>query len=477
MGFLSKKPKAAHPLDRRLLRWPNGQDFSFRHLMNGGIFVAGRPGSGKTSAVLAQILHAIANHRDTGGLILASSPGDLPLCQAIFESCGRLGDLVVFSESSPYRFNFINFVQTHLKGSTRDITQALTVLGETLHKGEASNTGDSQFWNGQMTRQIYNSVELLRQAYGTVTAPDIQLFITTSPKRVEHLSDEGFQSRFHHQTILKAKARGGTRIEQHDRSLALQYWQAEAPSMADKLRTSIDVCSFGLLHELNTGQVRELISTSTTLNPAAIDHGKWILVDMPITRCGIEGGMIQAGWQYLTQKWILARDSGRWNPPACIIMDEYQNRVNSFDAPFLNESRKFNGCTIALTQSINGLFANMKGENGKAFVDTLLTGFQTKIFCALGDLQTSEWASKLAGETRKFMMNGSLTPERIDPVDRLLGRTSATMGFSENMQPRLRPDEFMYGLRTGGTMNDGIVDSYVIRSGESAGAIRVSWKQ
>ena len=58
------------------------------------------------------------------------------------------------------------------------------------------------------------------------------------------------------------------------------------------------------------------------------------------------------------------------------------------------------GCMVVLTQSLHSYYMSMKGDVGKHQADGLLTNFATKVFHALGDVQTAEWASGLIGKGR-----------------------------------------------------------------------------
>jgi hypothetical protein len=53
--------KAQHPLDKALFQWPGSDVFRVRDLLNGGVLILGRAGSGKTSSSGRTLLQAIVN--------------------------------------------------------------------------------------------------------------------------------------------------------------------------------------------------------------------------------------------------------------------------------------------------------------------------------------------------------------------------------------------------------------------------------
>jgi hypothetical protein len=96
-------------LDSVLLWWSKRDAFTLRDLLNGGVAIFGRTGSGKTSSSGRALANAIVRHPGSGGLILAAKPEDRQMWEGIFRSAGRSDDLLVFSPEHPLRFNFLDF--------------------------------------------------------------------------------------------------------------------------------------------------------------------------------------------------------------------------------------------------------------------------------------------------------------------------------------------------------------------------------
>lgn len=457
------KPKPAGGLLSQVLFWWSPRDpLTVRDLLR-SIAIFGASGSGKTSGSGYQLARAIvmAAGLRIGGLILASKPEDREFWERIFRMAGRRNDLLVFGPDSPLRFNYLNFVQRS-GGDTRDITQTITVIGETL---EQSNGHQSeQFWAKQNERMIYNAVEIVRRATGTATAPDLQRFINGAAQVPSALATPEWQAGFHNQCLQVAFGKLSTSIQRHDYALAADFWLKEYPAMNDRTRSSIIAGVMGILHVFNTGAVRELVSTTTNVSPAVMDQGKWVLVDMPISSHGAAGVFILAGWKYLTQRHILKRHATETTPACVVWADEAQKVVNSFDADYLAMCRSHRGCMVYLTQSIHSFYSRIRGEGGEHETDSLLTNFYHKVAHALGDDKSAAYFSSLIGRRLTTHIGGSSSPAD-NVYDQLFGQSKFSASFSQNVENVLENREFMQNLRTGGEANNCMVDGIIVRSG------------
>ncbi|MEO2092203.1 MAG: hypothetical protein ABGY75_22330 [Gemmataceae bacterium] len=373
-------------LDRVLLDWDQDNAFTVRDLLNGGVAIFGRTGSGKTSSSGRALAQAVANLPGSGGLIVAAKPGeDRAMWQRIFAAAGREGDLLVFSPDHPLRFNFLDYEMSH-GGHTRNITKTLTTIAETLRSGDTDNRESSDFWQKEQERMIFNAVEVVKLATGRVSAPDLHRFISGAALSQTQFTAEEWLAGFHNQCLKRAWETPKPPISQHDFDLAKEYWLGEFPTMADKTRSSILTGVMGILHCFNTGVVRELVSTTTNVTPDDLFRGKFILIDMAISEWADIGSFVTGGLKYLCQKAILRRTAAEDSNVAVIWADEAQQVLTSFDAAFLAQCRSHRGCMVYLSQSLPGYYAALGGESGKQSVDALLTNFHSKVFHALGDL-------------------------------------------------------------------------------------------
>ncbi len=451
-------------LDKVLLYWSKLDPLTIRGLLNGGISIIGRVGSGKTSSSGKELGSAIVAHKQSGGLILAAKPEDLGMWRQIFASAGRQNDLLEFSPSQKLRFNFLDYEMRH-GGHTRNITQCIRTIGESLHASDSRGGAEQEiFWVQQQERMIYNAVEVIKRATKRVTASDLQKFVVGAATSGEQLSSDEWRKGFHCQCLEAGHNAQKTPIETNDFQMAADYWLGEYPSMADKTRSSILAGVMGLLHVFNTGLVSELVSGETNVTPDDMFNGKWVLVNMSPAEYGELGSFVCAGWKFLTQRRVLRREA---NPTDCINViwaDEAQQFVNSFDAHYIAQCRSHLGCMVFLSQSLPGYYAALKGESGEHQTQSLLANFTHTIVHAC-DSESAAWAAKKLGKRMETFFGGSSAPPE-GFFEELMRKNRLTGSFSEQYEQVVQDNVFMNGLRTGGKSNGYECDAIIIKSGE-----------
>jgi type IV secretory pathway TraG/TraD family ATPase VirD4 len=463
--FLKRKRGRPDPLDHVLFWWTNEDSFTVRNLLNGGVSIIGRAGSGKTSSSGKLLGNAIVRHKKSGGLILCAKPEDAAMWKEIFERAGRKEDLILFAPDMPHRFNFLDYV-IKSGGNTREVVRCITTIGETLRSSDTKGGENADFWEREQERTIFNAVVILRLAEGKVSAPDIQKFISGAALNPATIATTEWQAASHNQSLKKAFEARKTPIEEADFQLAIDYWLGEFPNMADKTRSSILTGVMGILHTFNTGMVRELVSGETNCSPDDMLAGKWILVNMSPAEWGDQGAFVCGGWKFLTQKRVLRREAKDGDCINVIWCDEAQQFVTSFCAHYLAQCRSHMGCMVYLTQSLHGYYSTLHGQTGKHQADALLTNFHHKIFHALGDEQTANYAANLVGKSLQTFV-GTSTPPTESYWDELMVQTRTTTSTSEHYEAILQPNVFQNGLRTGGKSAGLICDGIVVRSGEA----------
>ena len=451
---------AAFGLDAALLRWSPSDVFTKRDLLR-SVCVQGASGSGKTNFIGYRIAQALASDRDIGGLILASKPvEDLQFWQAIFKRAGRPNDLLVFGPGHGLRFGVLDD-ERRSGADSRELASFLMTLGEALHRGEAGAQQSEQFFQQQSARMLQMAIEPVRLATGKLSPVEVQRFITGAAVTPDQLATPQWQAGFHNRILKAAYEAPKTPLEEADfEHQVLPYWLGEMPSLNDRTRSSITTQVQGILHVLCSGVVRDLMATTTNVSPEVMDRGAWVLVDMPISRYGASGAMVNGLWHLATQRHILRRYAADQRKVTVIWIDEFQNHLNSFDPQFLAECRSHGGCMVVLTQSLHSYYAALRGgQAAEHEANALLTNFAHRIFCSLGDAKSAEWASGLLGQRLETMIGGSMAPEE-SMWDTLMGRTKFSGSFSQTYQPVLQPNVFMHGLRTG---SEGVADAIVIR--------------
>lgn len=453
-------------LDRELLRWSKVDRFSVRDLLMGGLLCLGITGGGKSTSSGRQIAQALVRDRNTYGLILAAKPEDLAMWTRIFAQAGQRRRLLVFDgDQSPLRFNFLD--EAGRQGSTRDIVQCITTIGETLRSTGRRGGGENEaFFVAQQERVIHHAVEVLKLARGTVTASDLQQFISRAARNAEQIQDATWRQGFHSRCLEAAYNARKSRQAQHDFQQAMDFWCGELPAWAERTRSSVLAGVFGTLFVFNSGLVHERVSTTSNFSFDTLRKKRqWLLVNTPSSVYGDNGTFIGTGFKYLMQRHVLRQAARPSDPVHVSWCDEAQQWTNQFDAQYIAQCRSHLGCMVYLTQSVHSFHTSMKGEEGKHQTLSLLGNFGTRIFHALGDVETAEWASSTLGPRLETHIGGSSQP-RGSLLSELGGNSSFTSNFSSHYEPILQPNVFMNGLRSGGPGNRFLCDAIVLRPGK-----------
>jgi hypothetical protein len=454
------KRKSTTGLNKQVLRWSWADFFRKADLVR-STCVQGASGSGKTNFVGWHMANALVADRDIGGVILASKAvEDGAFWQEVFAKAGRKDDLLVFGPEHDLRFNALDY-ELKQGADSRELANFLMVVGETLKRSDGDTHQGDRFFRDQSERMLEMAIEPVRLATGKLSPVDLQRFITGAAISPDQMKTPEWRAGFHCQVLEGAYKANKTPIEQADFERVADYWLAEIPALNDRTKSSITTQVQGILHILAGGILCSLLGGETNVTPGISDSGKWVLVDMPVSRYGASGAMVNGVWHLATQRHILRRHAADKNKVTVLWIDEFQNHLNSFDAQFLAECRSHGGCMVVLTQSLHSYFAALKGgQAAEHQANSLLTNFATKIFCCLGDEKSARWASDLLGDRREVMIGGSMAPED-SAWDILTGNSKFSGSFSEAYQPVVRPGTFMHGLRTGA---GGVADAIIIRA-------------
>ena len=291
----------------------------------------------------------------------------------------------------------------------------------------------------------------------------------TDPKIVPDDGDKALKNRLlafrdgcHYRWLMEAYAKPKTPIATHDFKTALQYWLGKSPGLDHRTKSNIDAGVSGILHTYNTGIVRDLLATETTISPEVMEQRKWALVNMPIVAGDAESTFVNAALKYITQRHILRRKAKETDPIIGIWSDEFPKVANDYDAAALAEIRSHKGFMVTLAQSMPGMIAALGGDKNNA--SALLCNQYVKIFHMLGEAETAEFASSLLGKERQITINGSEGSGK-SYGDELFGESAFTSSFNEGWAPVLQPAAFLGNMRTGGKSSNYMVDAILIRGG------------
>jgi hypothetical protein len=432
-----------------------------------GVQIFGGTGSGKTSgsgkAVAESFLYA-----GMGGLILTAKPGEPQLWQHYAKAQGRERQLVIFSPSQPWRFNFLDYEFSRPgagAGITTNLVNLFTAVLEVSQSGQMENDG---YWKRALQQLLRNAIDLQAVAQGRLSLPDIAHIVRSAPVSPEQADNPDWRaSSFCAQCIQT----GLTRVEydptlepsrRRDFQQAAEYWLGEFPALAEKTRSIIVNMFSGIADGFLRGQLHDLFCTTTNITPDACEKGALILLDLPVKEYGDVGRFAQVLFKNIWQKAIERRDPTSSPRPVFLWADEAQNFITTYDMQFQATARSSRAATVYLTQNLPNYYASLGGgDKGKAQADALLGNLQTKIFHANGDPTTNNWASDLFAKA--WQSHGGISYQTGRPPQ---GQQAQGPSYNthQSFDFAVEPMRFHH-LRKGGRENGYLVDGIIFQAG------------
>lgn len=465
-----------------------------------GIFCAGSVGSGKTSGSGQFVANKYLTN-GYGGLVLTCKPDEKDLWISYAKKAGREQDLIIVEPGGEHYFNFLQYVSTD-DGTGKTITDnILQVLKTVIRASDEKNTGktDDAFWENAVDLVLFNIIELVLLAYGSVTVQDLYEIIQTIPnspaegdpnpadtkKKTQKENAEGqpkerlsyymevfkiaekkvntlitaWEAAMGEQTIKAMDNRAYVQAvcdaipEARRFRFVEQFIQDNFVSLNEKTRSIIDFSVSGFLFRLLQEPFYSLFCQNNSFRPEdCYEQGKIIIINLPVKVYHKAGRDAQIMFKYIWQMAMEKRDVQKNGRPVFLWADEAQNFLHEYDAEYQATARSSKIATVYITQNLPNLFANMGGEKGRYKVLSFLGTLNTKFFHCNSDIETNEYASKLIGEGyQKEITEATATTD---------GKMTVTHTVSAVLKKIVRPEEFGV-LLTGGKQNDYNVSGYM----------------
>ena len=464
-GVGKVKAKTKDMLDTVLHQWTPTDTLTIRNLVQGGIHAFGGTGTGKTSS-MNQIAAAIMRLRGSM-LILCAKPGDREHWLKMAAKCGRTADVVLFSPDGPHRFNIFGHEYHRTgpgAGQVQNVVRFIMKLRSAVLRDEVQMSGDAAMWRQQDERFLGHSVTLLKFAGEEVTPSSIHQLAISAPRTEAAFGDEHIRESYFARCVRKGMQRQKSAPDQHDFDGALDFFGKEFVRMADRTQSSITTGVFGTLSLVSSGLARDMLSSTTTITPRdAIEQSKIVLVDWNPDEWGDVGRLANLGWKLTWQKDLLRRTVDASTTVSTIWGDESSLWCTGDDADFLSRCRSHLGSMVYICQSLHNYRGELPGDKADANLRAMLSNFSNRLFFALGDFETAEYAAELVGKELRAFVGGGVEAQ---PFEFKWGRDpyKTSSSFNQSYEYVLQPSEFMNGHRTGSAANDFLVDAFLVRS-------------
>jgi hypothetical protein len=452
-------------LDTPLMVWDELNDLTPRDLLAGGLHAYGRTGSGKTSS-LWKLARSILAHKNSSLLVLCPKMGEHKQWMKLARSVGRGEDIVLIDPKNYWRFNMVGHWVNGPAG-VESVVRFIMELRTAVFREQQSSGGDHSVWRQYEEVCIRNCVVALKCAGEDITAGNIHKLIISAPSVPSVIDTKEWQAGYCNEVLKKGHCAKLPTIERNDFEQARDYLAGVWPGMGDRTQGSILMGVVATLNAMNTGIAREMFGEETNITPKqAIEGRKIVIVNMSPDQYGSVGLLANIGWKYCWQKEVLKRDIEDDSPIAGVWGDESSLWVSDFDAEYLSRCRSYQGFQVYICQSLANYQATLPSGKSEAIIDALLSNFSHKLFFALGDSKTAEWAANLCGKELQILSGGSVQHSPFSLVPSNAGDTHST-SFHEQYEYAVRPEEFMNGMRTGSPVNDYRVDAILVRSGKA----------
>lgn len=459
-----------HPLTP-LFAWSDVESFTLQDSYCGTLALA-QTGGGKSSGPIATIVSAMA--RAGFGFVVPLVKSDRAFFEDICRRAGRARDVIVFSPSEPWRWNFLDHELSRKgrgAGLTENIVNLFMTTMEVVDRNSKQGGGreSDQYWQLACRQLLRNLTDLAVLSLGTINIRDFYRIVISAPESVKEAHSEHWRTQSFCAWCLKQAFEKCPESRRRDLAIVGDYFLSEYPKISPKTRGTI-VSTFSVMADsLQRGILSELFCGETNITPEETEAGKIILVDMPVIEYGAVGALANGLWKYGFQRAIEKRDVRKSPRPVGLVVDEAQFLVTSYDHQFLSTCRSSRVATIFATQNVSNLYAALGGrQEAEAEVDSLCANLCTKIFGCSGDFVTNKWASDMIGQSRQMFFNSGNSYQPADALSGVFGlgqgpQTSA--GMSEQMGYEIEPCIFPT-LRCGGYANGGCIDTVIFAAGK-----------
>ncbi|MGC2160610.1 MAG: hypothetical protein WA634_01755, partial [Silvibacterium sp.] len=222
-------------------------------------------------------------------------------------------------------------------GLTDNIRHLLSTIADITKQDAAKGGGqsDGQYWEDSKNQLLRNLIDLIILAKGRITVRDLYGVLSSAPKSIEQSrSAEWQKTSYCYQCLREAYHNPKTRMKPELFQVLDEYWMGFFAELADKTRSIVASTFTAMTDVMNRGILSELFAGETNITPEALEEGKIIVIDLPVTEF-LEVGRYAAGiWKYCSQMSLKRRDAQTNHRPVFMWQDEAHHFVLSSDAMF-----------------------------------------------------------------------------------------------------------------------------------------------
>ncbi len=431
------------------------------------LFLIGGSGSGKTSAL--KIIMAEILDRGVGcvwGCVKSDEAENA--ISVINSTCMK--DCLLHLVPGKFCFNFLSYELSREGGTADSAARMLKRLNDQLMR--TSGKQSESFWENLFYQFLHYSIAVCYFAYGDrITIEHVYQMINSTPSSRERAKSDAFQNSECFKILEAAEKRIDNAGDQRLYQLAVNFLLDGQLELGSKARSSaVSQCN-ALLSPFLLSPMYETVCGESTFTPDMPLEGYCVVLDAPVLTHQQAGILFQS----LISLMVIEEALRRSNPEriTAIVRDEYQMLISDpeFEAMALSVARSHGLAFIAATQNIPLLHSAMGGDAaGEQQMLALLANHNTQLVLANRCSVTNSHFSQAFGSHREqfISVNESEPEDAKDLYGLIFGSDNYRFSTSEQLVPRLTPDDFL-SLRRGGKTHRYLVDAFLTQGGRTYG--------
>ena len=411
--------------------------------VNGGIFISGSVGSGKTQGTILRYLGQILKHGEDCPAMLAIDPKRTFLAEAekMIRKAGLGHKIVKISLRGNVTFNPV-YMSNALQGSNFASLAEMVRAAAVNFMGKAS---DSPFWDVSSAVLIRHAIAYCSAQYGYFTLLDLYRAIVRASTQnlAEDLKERLKSVQFNEE-------------ERFNIERSIEYIESEFAQLEDRVRTGIVATSTAFINQFQEfAASRVFCPKKEKLTIQSMEQlvreEKILLFD--INQPGLArsmGTFIKLHYEQAVLNQLAELKEKSKPFTTALIIDEYQDVVTCGgggtigDDSFMAKVRESKPAVIVATQSVSSLMDTV-GSQRPALV--LMQNFRTRIACHSSDLETIKLFQELAGKQDVTTETHSLSETSQSAKFNLLvgGFDSHNSSLNEAVSQGLRREDILTG--------------------------------
>jgi len=393
-------------LDREILRLSDSDSLRFRDIIEGGCFVSGGLGSGKSSTVAKDLAKSFL-YSGMGGLVLTVKSDETAHWLEYAREAGRLDDVKVFNAQSGLSFDFLAYLWQAGGRASAQIETIVEIFTTLMSVGKVYQpSSGEQYFEKAVEELMRATLVVLANAGEPVSITSIHAFITSLPSSREQVKSPEWELETYSGKVIENLRKNRSQFSQSqwgDLDIALSHLLEKWPELDKRTSSNVESTWSGLASKFTYDPFRSMFCSGRfDFTPEQVTHNRLILiVDIPVLEYSRETARVCQILMKVNMQRAMLRHA--YKPGCChgafIFQDEFAFLLSRLDPHFHMVCRGSAIAPICITQNILSLAAEEFGEQTPGAKTLGFLGlFGVKFFLANNETITNEYAADQIGK-------------------------------------------------------------------------------